>query len=73
VIVVSPGRAQNNVSESNAALLTKDVSDFVRLMAAVDRRANAIRNLAVAIKGLRRLRQSCSLTKTQRGLDKVSA
>jgi hypothetical protein len=61
------------VSESNAAPFTKHVGDFVRLMAAADRQADAFCGLAYGIKGLRRLRASCSLTKTQRGLDKLSA
>jgi hypothetical protein len=66
-------RTQNNANESIGAPLTKDVSDFVRLMADTDRQGGAACGSAARIKSLPRVRQSCSLTKTQRGLVTLSA
>jgi hypothetical protein len=64
---------QNNPNESIGAPFTKHVSDFVRLMADADRQDGAACGLAARIKSLPWVRQSCSLTKTQRGLVTLSA
>jgi hypothetical protein len=72
-VLCQPRHAQNNASESGVAAFTKHVSDFVRLMTNSPSRSRRELRLPLAIKGLRRLLRSCSLTKTQRGSDTLSA
>jgi hypothetical protein len=68
-----PRCAQEFGRGQNAASLTNDVCDFVRLVAAGDPRTLPAGKLAARIRDFRDLLRSCSPPKTQRGFDTLWA